>query len=71
MTESDHADLLHVLANITGTFQLSGYASPTYLAWEARYGFRRVEFDLPNNASGKKHKDRKTECLWMNYDPTA
>ena len=54
-------------ANVKGTFQLSGYPSRTYLAWEDRYGFRRVEFDLPNNASGRKTKERKTECLWMNY----
>ena len=31
------------------------------------YGWRRVDFDLPNNASSKASKERKVESVWMNY----
>jgi len=64
MDRDQHKRLLKVLSEIKGTFQLSGYRSELY-EW---YGWRCVEFDLPNNASGAKEKQRKTECVWMNYE---
>ncbi|HUW35249.1 MAG TPA: DNA adenine methylase [Planctomycetota bacterium] len=67
MTEDDHFRLLRALSIIKGTFQLSGYHSGVYNGFAKRHGWRCVEFDLPNNASGRKTKERKTECLWMNY----
>ena len=67
MTEKHHIRLLHTLDDIAGTFQLSGYRSRLYDNFAADQGWRCVEFDLPNNASGAKRKERKTECVWMNY----
>ena len=67
MTKEQHLALLATLASIKGTFQLSGYHSQMYDGHAIVFDWRCVEFDLPNNASGKKQKERKTECLWMNY----
>jgi len=67
MTAVQHEHLLHRLAAIRGTFQLSGYHSELYDDMADCQKWRCVEFDLPNNASGKKKKERKIECLWMNY----
>lgn len=71
MSESDHMNLLDTLAGIEGKFILSGYRSETYDMAADVARWHRVDFDLPNNASGKSTKDRKTECLWMNFDPAA
>lgn len=70
MTEEDHRDLLATLSEIQGRFMLSGYRSPLYDDRATFYGWHRADVDLPNNASGKKKKERKTECVWMNYNPT-
>lgn len=67
MTEEQHEALLETLARLKGTFQLSGYHSELYDEFAHETGWPHVEFDLPNNASGKAKKDRKTECVWMNY----
>lgn len=67
MTRTQHVDLLKTLERIQGTFQLSGYHSDLYDTVTNADGWRCVEFNLPNNASGKKKKERKVECLWMNY----
>lgn len=67
MTVDDHVALLRCLSKMRGRFILSGYPSPLYDAWSEANGWRRVDFDLPNNASGKRTKQRKTESVWMNY----
>lgn len=69
MTEDQHRQLLAVLDKLKGTFQLSGYRSALYDSAAVACRWHRADFDLPNNASGKKAKERKTECLWMNYEP--
>lgn len=71
MTETQHHDLLALIARIKGKFLLSGYRSPMYDAEAERFGWRRVDFDSPNHAAGGKEKRRMTECVWMNYpEPT-
>ena len=67
MTEEQHEEMLYTLVHLEGTFQLSGYYSALYDDFAAIGKWTRKEFDLPNNASGAKKKERKTECLWMNY----
>lgn len=66
MNELDHAELLSDLDGIEGKFMLSGYRSELYDRFDH---WHRVEFDLPNNASSSKSKQRKTECVWMNFEP--
>lgn len=67
MSVDDHRDLLATLAGIHGKFLLSGYDSELYRDYEARYGWTRVEFDLPNNAAGGTTKRRQREIVWRNY----
>lgn len=69
MTEQQHEQLLSTLCGINGKFQLSGYRSELYDSVAADHGWRRVDFDAPNNAAGGETKRRMTECLWMNYTP--
>ena len=67
MTEEDHVELLETLAGIRGKFMLSGYRNDLYDRFAKRNRWRRVEFDLPNNAAGGRAKRRMIECVWMNY----
>lgn len=67
MTADDHAELLDLLAGLKGRFLLSGYRSTQYDAAAARSGWRRTDFLIANHASSGKQKERKTECVWMNY----
>jgi DNA adenine methylase len=65
MTEAQHQRLLDVLLACRGKVMLSGYPSPMYDHTLA--GWTKHTFDLPNNASGAKAKDRETEVLWCNF----
>lgn len=67
MTDAQHVELLDCLSQMKGKFILSGYANKMYDSAANLHGWRRVDFDLPNNASSKKTKERKIECVWMNY----
>lgn len=67
MTRGQHAQLLDLLPDIQGKFLLSGYRSKLYERYRKKHGWRREEFEIPNNASGSKSKRRMTECLWLNY----
>lgn len=67
MTAADHERLLDAITDpaLKGRVALSGYANPLYDARLAAW--RRVDFDLPNNAAGGMAKRRMTESVWMNY----
>jgi len=67
MTESQHCELLDILAGVQGKFMLSGYPSELYRKWEQRHGWKRHEFLIDNKASSGKVKEQKTECLWCNF----
>jgi DNA adenine methylase len=67
MTPEQHETLLHCLHRIKGKFLLSGYRSEMYDKFAAVAGWRRVDFEIPNQASSKRQKEIKTECVWMNY----
>lgn len=67
MTETQHFDLLKALARIKGKFLLSGYRSDLYDADAERFGWRRVDFSIPNAAAGGKEKRVMTECVWFNF----
>jgi len=64
---AEHVALLECLAGMRGKFMLSGYWNPVYDRFAIDNGWQRVDFDLPNNASSRKSKQRKTECVWMNF----
>jgi DNA adenine methylase len=65
MTEKEHRELIDVLSQCKGKVMLSGYPSKMYDT--ALAGWTRYTFDLPNQASGAKIKDRETEVLWCNF----
>jgi len=67
MTAAQHVELLGTLKNISGKFILSGYRSQIYDAFAEDYGWRRVDIEIDNKSSGAKVKEKKTECLWLNY----
>lgn len=68
MTLEDHMTLLGLLeSDFKGRFILSGYHSEYYDNWADDNGFRCVEREIDNKASSKAVKEKKTECLWMNY----
>lgn len=67
MSEEDHLELLHALANISGRFTLSGYESKLYNDAAEICGWRVVRREVKNHASGSSKKATKVECLWMNY----
>jgi DNA adenine methylase len=71
MSAEDHRELLETLAGIEGKFLLSGYRSTLYDDFAKANGWRREDFDLPNNAAAGKKKRRMIECVWMNYQKTA
>lgn len=71
MTEDQHRDLLETLTTIKGKFLLSGYPSKLYDSYRRRYKWGYAEKQIDNKASGKKVKERKTECLWSNYKMPA
>jgi len=68
MTKEQHEALLSHLLMLEGKFILSGYRSELYDYYAEQGGWRREEFELPNNAAGGKSKRRMTEVVWMNYE---
>ncbi len=71
MTQDQHRELLDVLAGIEGKFMLSGYPSELYQEWEVRHGWKRHDYLIDNKAAAGKVKEKKTECLWCNFDATS
>jgi DNA adenine methylase len=66
MSRVEHANLLHLLSGLRGTFVLSGYPSKLYDDTATLCRWHRVEFDMPNHSGQGKNKQRRTECLWSN-----
>lgn len=69
MSREEHVHLLELLSQIKGKFLLSGYACKEYDAHSERLGWKKVQWELPNNSAGGKEKRRMVECVWMNYTP--
>lgn len=69
MTEKQHAELLLALDGIEGKFILSGYPSKLYDIHATTRGWHCERVEIDNKASSKDVKEKKTECLWMNYRP--
>lgn len=71
MGVAEHTGLLGILSAIKGKFVLSGYRSSLYDDLAERCKWHRVDFEIPNQASSKKVKEIKTECVWCNFKPEA
>jgi DNA adenine methylase len=67
MSDQQHRDLVGTLSEISGKALVSMYHHKIYDDLATVYGWNLVEFNLPNNASSRKQKERKIECVWKNY----
>lgn len=65
MTLEDHKELLDLIQTCKGKVMISGYPSELYNT--KLKNWNKHTFDLPNNASQKKEKERKEETVWCNY----
>lgn len=65
MTAEDHIHMLHLAKNARGKVLISGYASPLYN--RSLKGWKVKKKNVPNNSSQSKTKERRIECLWMNF----
>jgi len=58
-----------VTHHIKGKWILSGYRSQLYDATAELNSWHRIDIEIDNKASSAKKKKKKTECLWLNYEP--
>jgi DNA adenine methylase len=65
MTDRDHRELLDVLLGCKAKIALCGYANPLYD--DKLDGWRRHEYQVPNDGAIGATKRTMTECLWVNY----
>lgn len=65
MTPYQHARLVTALRAHSGPAAISGYRCDEYDAWLR--GWRRFDFEMPNNAGQSKKKQRRCESLWINW----
>lgn len=68
MSDEEHETLLQRLGGLQGKFLLSGYPHPMYESAANEFGWNRVDFSIDNKASSHKTKEKKTECIWFNFD---
>jgi DNA adenine methylase len=65
LTVENHIELLKVIKNARGKIVISGYSSPLYK--KTLEGWKMRKKDVANHSSQSKSKQRRVECLWMNY----
>ena len=65
MTLFQHARLIAALRSHGGPAAISGYRCGDYDRWLK--GWRRFDFEMPNNAGQSKRKQRRCESLWINW----
>jgi DNA adenine methylase len=69
MSYEDHMELLAALRRCRGKVMLSGYDSTLYHT--ALKGWRCKRWDMANHSGQSAVKQRRVECLWMNFDGEA
>lgn len=65
MSDDDHRRLAAILRRCKAKVVVSGYPSELYA--ELYSGWQVATFEIANHSAGGKRKQRKTECLWMNF----
>lgn len=65
MSVEDHIDLLAFIKDAKSKVIISGYNSPLYNKYLK--GWKVVKKEVANHSSQQKSKERRYECLWMNY----
>lgn len=65
MSVEDHITLLSFVRDAKCKIALSGYSSPLYNKYLK--GWKCIKKEIANHSSQQKVKERRFECLWMNY----
>lgn len=65
MTRLHHFWLIAALRAHSGPAAISGYRCDDYDRWLR--GWRRFDFNVPNNSGQNRKKQRRTESLWTNW----
>ena len=65
LTVEDHINMLHLANNARGKVIISGYASPLYNRNLKEWTCQKK--NVANHSSQSKSKERRVECVWMNY----
>jgi len=65
MTEQEHIELAETLNKMVGKVVLSGYMSNLYKGLYKNW--KLIQKDMPNHSGQTKTKQRRVECLWLNY----
>lgn len=65
MSEEEHVLLGKILLEAKSKIILSGYYTSLYA--KLYKGWRMVAKEVPNHSSQAKKKERRIECLWLNY----
>ena len=65
MTVEDHITMLSLARNCKGKVIISGYFSPLYKTHLKNFRCKKKE--IANHSGQAKTKERRVECLWMNY----
>ena len=67
LTREQHVQMLESALKIKGRVMISGYHSTLYT--EMLQGWRAYAFDIANHCGQGKVKQRRVECVWVNYTP--
>ena len=65
MSEKDHLTLIEKVNAVKGKVIISGYSSPLYD--KNLKNWKLACRPVANHSSQSKHKEKRIECLWMNY----
>jgi DNA adenine methylase len=65
MEDEDHRRLAILAQKVVGRVLISGYDCPLYKKLYS--GWRCVTKEMPNNSGQGNRKQRRLECLWVNY----
>lgn len=65
LSVEQHIQLLNMIKNARGKIVISGYYSRLYK--ETLVGWKCKKKEIANHSSQSKVKERKVECIWMNY----
>jgi DNA adenine methylase len=65
MDDNEHRQLAALANRSKGYVLISGYQCPLYQ--ELYKGWRCLTKEMPNNSGQGKTKERRIECVWLNY----
>ncbi len=73
MTNEQHQETLDFVTSCKGKVIMSGYYHEMYVDALESNGFTRIDvptFSRGSRSNGKEYDSKRTECLWVNYQPS-